>query len=257
MGYVYRYMRGDEWIYVGKTKNPISVRIEAHSKEDKFLPYLHDCKVWFCEFEYDGDMDIAELAFIKIYKPILNTIGKTSAPFPFVPDESKIKWISYDTLVDKKKKKRQLNLLKKWDAKLRSYAEAYHDFTKESFLRQAAEEVSHVAMRYIMGETCSCVDLDCPGWLCSEIAVWGKLFGCTVLQKNECLLLRIPSKEVCETVIWKCGAQIEFSQSMFIDYKKSVLQERTINGISRERAYRMISFIESAIKKLENELKER
>lgn len=102
MGYVYRYMRGCEWIYVGKASKSVTDRVEAHKREERFSPYLKDCVISYCEFQNNGDMDAAEVALIKIFKPILNIKDKTDTFFPFSVDADRLKWKSYSKNCEKR-----------------------------------------------------------------------------------------------------------------------------------------------------------
>ena len=70
---LYKYIYNDEIIYIGLSNSSIRSRIEGHSREDKFQPYLDKCKI----FVYDNmpnstETILAEKALINKYKPILN-----------------------------------------------------------------------------------------------------------------------------------------------------------------------------------------
>lgn len=96
MNYVYRYMVGDKWIYVGKasaekTRDELTRRIRDHKKDKRFTKYA-DAKVEYCMFNHKSDMNITETMLIKIHRPIINRINITDECIPFQYDESKIKW---------------------------------------------------------------------------------------------------------------------------------------------------------------------
>ena len=114
---VYRYMIGDEWIYVGKAGGTLDQRISAHSKEERFQPFLQECKISYIEFNHKSDMDHAEAALIKIQKPKLNISCKNDDFFPFLLNTDCVEWKEYLTkkeiLAKKKEEEVRLNELKK------------------------------------------------------------------------------------------------------------------------------------------------
>ena len=243
MGYVYRYMRGDEWIYVGKTKNPLSVRIEAHSREKKFLPYLNDCQISFCEFEHNSDMDVAESVLIKHYKPTLNVSGKNSVPFPFVPDTNKIQWITYKEFKKKEQMEHQATIMKRWKSKLRPYIKAYCELETAKSILLAAKEVSRFAMRYAVSGVVSHINISCPLYQHKEVLQSFSYWGVSVSIKDDHFVIKVPSREKCESIIQRCGAVIEMYPTL-IGVKKYSLEERYINGVSGERAIRLADYID-------------
>lgn len=91
---VYRYMIGDKWIYVGKTKHSLRQRISDHTSDQRFVPYK-DATISYCELDSESDMDILELMLIKIIKPVLNNNDTTTNTFPFVLTESSLEWKEY------------------------------------------------------------------------------------------------------------------------------------------------------------------
>ena len=97
MYYVYRYMMGNKWIYVGKadasnTKNELHLRIKCHSKDERFLKY-EQLKISYCVLNSKSDMNAVESMLIKIKHPEINVIDRTNYELPFVLDNKKIKWI--------------------------------------------------------------------------------------------------------------------------------------------------------------------
>lgn len=74
--YVYKYEYKDEVIYVGKTDYDLKGRIECHSKEYKFQPYLSDVKILYYECKNPAHTTILETYYINKYKPKLNVSMK-------------------------------------------------------------------------------------------------------------------------------------------------------------------------------------
>lgn len=91
---IYRYVYNDQTIYVGKTKRKLSIRIYEHSKEDKFLPYLDECKIEYFDAGNRQSMDIYEKYLINEMSPILNVADKENAYFNFALPY--IEWIPYE-----------------------------------------------------------------------------------------------------------------------------------------------------------------
>lgn len=77
--YLYKYVVDDEIIYIGKSKN-IHQRIAQHNSgtglDEKFKPYLKDCKIFVAECVNSVEMDLMERALINQYKPKLNVADK-------------------------------------------------------------------------------------------------------------------------------------------------------------------------------------
>ena len=70
---VYKYVYGDQIIYIGKTDCSLKQRVYGHSKEDKFQDYLDKSKVYYAELNNSAETSYVELYLINKYKPILNT----------------------------------------------------------------------------------------------------------------------------------------------------------------------------------------
>ena len=107
MNYVYRYMDGNDWVYVGKAsamkvRNELQNRIRSHSKDDRFKKYVN-AKIEYCMFENKSDMDITEMMLIKLHKPIINKAGVTDSELPFTYDDSKIQWFDIKDFVRNRK----------------------------------------------------------------------------------------------------------------------------------------------------------
>ena len=89
---VYRYMIGDKWIYVGKTKNSLRQRLSDHARDNRFDPYK-EAKISYCELDSETDMDILELMLIKTVKPVINWNDTTDDEFPFeFKESSSLNW---------------------------------------------------------------------------------------------------------------------------------------------------------------------
>lgn len=92
--FVYRYMVGDEWIYVGKSDNDLTNRINGHKMEAKFAPYNDIATIQFCELYSQEDMEITEKVLIKAMHPKLNTNFASFGRVPFMVDDS-FEWKNY------------------------------------------------------------------------------------------------------------------------------------------------------------------
>ena len=101
MFYVYRYMVGDQWIYVGKSANNIDQRIYDHSKDKRFEVYP-DAVIEYCELNSKTDMDITESMLIKTMHPVINITDKTDGSIPFCFQEEMIIWNPYSRQHPKK-----------------------------------------------------------------------------------------------------------------------------------------------------------
>lgn len=99
---VYRYTTYDnEVVYIGKTDSSLKQRIEAHTKEDKFFPYLDYCKIDYIELANRVETDVVERFLINYYKPVLNDKDKEAGLKLIsidIPD-----WIPYEEYKAEKK----------------------------------------------------------------------------------------------------------------------------------------------------------
>lgn len=97
--YVYKYVSHNKVVYVGLT-NDITRRILEHSSgvgiEEKFIPYLNDCKIYYHECANEVEMRALESLLINIYKPILNDIDIQDGNSTV---ELFIEWILYEKVV--------------------------------------------------------------------------------------------------------------------------------------------------------------
>ena len=98
---IYRYVYNNETIYVGKTKRNLKLRVSEHSIEDKFLPYLDECKIEFFDAGNRQSMDIYEKYLINEMSPILNVVDKENANFIFTLPY--MEWKPYEMYVYNKK----------------------------------------------------------------------------------------------------------------------------------------------------------
>lgn len=93
--YVYKYVHPDyPWLYVGKSDTSAKDRINAHSKEEKFLPFLNDVKIFYIELDNKAQSKFVEAYLIDKYKPHLNIIDKYEQESAFelnIPE-----WIPYE-----------------------------------------------------------------------------------------------------------------------------------------------------------------
>lgn len=107
MYYVYRYMIGDQWIYVGKadahrTRDELQNRIREHSHDKRFRIYPNAI-ISYCILENASDMNAVETMLIKIHNPIINVVSKTKASLPFRYDPNMITWFPIDDFVRHRK----------------------------------------------------------------------------------------------------------------------------------------------------------
>lgn len=94
MNYVYRYMLGDQWIYVGKSINHLDQRVSEHAKDKRFAPYC-DAIIEYCELNTKTDMDITESMLIKTMHPVINVVDSTDGSVPFEFNASLVTWYPY------------------------------------------------------------------------------------------------------------------------------------------------------------------
>lgn len=95
MYYVYRYMIGDQWIYVGKSAKNLKSRVNDHARDPRFSLY-HNAVIEYCELNTKSDMDITESMLIKTMHPLINVVDSTDGSVPFEYNECNIKWLPYD-----------------------------------------------------------------------------------------------------------------------------------------------------------------
>lgn len=71
---IYKYVDKEtgEIIYIGKSKDSITARINAHKTEEKFREYVSRCNIYYVELPNAVEIDLLERALINKYKPILN-----------------------------------------------------------------------------------------------------------------------------------------------------------------------------------------
>lgn len=75
--YVYKYVHPDyPWLYVGKADTNFEDRIYRHSKEEKFIPFLDEVKIYYIELKNKAQSRMVELYLIDKHKPYLNVMDK-------------------------------------------------------------------------------------------------------------------------------------------------------------------------------------
>ena len=75
--YVYKYVHPDyPWLYVGKADTSFEDRVYRHSKEEKFIPFLDEAKIYYIELKNKAQSRMVELYLIDKYKPYLNQMDK-------------------------------------------------------------------------------------------------------------------------------------------------------------------------------------
>ena len=81
---VYKYVYNNEVIYIGMSKRDIFDRINAHSREEKFKPYLKDCEIFVYIMNHVENkclIKMFETGLIDQYCPILNSTERPSKPY--------------------------------------------------------------------------------------------------------------------------------------------------------------------------------
>lgn len=158
---VYRYMIGDEWIYVGKAERTLDARIRAHAKEERFLPYIEKCEISYIEFNHVSDMEHAEAALIKIKKPRLNIALKNEDVFPFLLDDSMLTWKKYANIKEQMKelKRIEFELKKKKKEKEKIHRELeqmkeWHSLHERIAIRDAGKEWTEFVIDGINAAVC-------------------------------------------------------------------------------------------------------
>ena len=90
--YVYKYVKNNEIIYIGKSDANLHARIKQHSKEEKFKSFL-DSEIYYCTLANATMSDVVESELIRKYNPKLNVAKKnewTGLNF------EEPKWIKYE-----------------------------------------------------------------------------------------------------------------------------------------------------------------
>lgn len=95
--YVYKYVKDGKVIYVGKTNRSLKARIDAHAKEEKFVPYF-PCEIWISAFNNAAQVNGWESLLIDAYQPVLNITDK----FGGEPNQEidRLLWMPYNTYLD-------------------------------------------------------------------------------------------------------------------------------------------------------------
>ena len=81
MNGVYKYVYENEIIYIGKSDNSIIDRISAHTKEEKFAPYIDKADIYYSPCINSAHTKVVETCLINKYKPILNITDKYEESF--------------------------------------------------------------------------------------------------------------------------------------------------------------------------------
>ena len=71
---IYKYvsLQDGSVLYVGKTDSSLKQRIDAHAKEEKFMPYLGNVEIFYFTLSNRVETDIVEKYLINQLKPALN-----------------------------------------------------------------------------------------------------------------------------------------------------------------------------------------
>ena len=88
---VYKYVKGDKTIYVGKTSTSVKSRVWAHEREEAFEPY-RDAKIYYAELRNCAEISIFETLLINNLRPALNVAMKCDNARHLCFDESILEW---------------------------------------------------------------------------------------------------------------------------------------------------------------------
>lgn len=98
--FVYKYLYDGDVIYVGKTDD-LKRRVMEHASgqglEEKFLPYLDKCDIYFHECGNEVEMSALERLLINQYKPRLNVIDVHNGLSTVLIE---VEWLYYISLPD-------------------------------------------------------------------------------------------------------------------------------------------------------------
>lgn len=94
---VYKYEYDGKVIYIGKTNADFSARIACHKKEESFLPYLPEAKIFIYETKSACETDFLETLLINQYKPELNTSKKDLTDVDVCAELDWEPWDNYKT----------------------------------------------------------------------------------------------------------------------------------------------------------------
>lgn len=89
---IYKYVFNNEIIYIGKSDHSFEKRIEAHSKEKSFQPYLSKSDIYYFYCNNPAETTIYETYLINKYKPKLNTAMKYEDTCIFEIKEPEWNW---------------------------------------------------------------------------------------------------------------------------------------------------------------------
>ena len=88
---VYKYVKDDKTIYVGKTNTSVKSRVWTHEKEEAFEPY-RDAKIYYAELRNGAETSIFETLLINNLRPVLNVTMKYDNARHLCFDESILEW---------------------------------------------------------------------------------------------------------------------------------------------------------------------
>lgn len=95
---IYRVYYGDDIVYLGRTKQPLQDRIRGHvfkKPMHRDIDINHVTKIEYATFATEADMNVYEVYFINLYKPIFNCDDKALDSLSVsLPD---VKWVQFVT----------------------------------------------------------------------------------------------------------------------------------------------------------------
>lgn len=81
--HVYRIFYGEELVYVGRTMQPIKDRIRAHllrPLNKRVIDIKRVTKIEYADLDTESDMNLYEIYYINLFKPVLNIEDKSMDP---------------------------------------------------------------------------------------------------------------------------------------------------------------------------------
>lgn len=117
---VYKYVSNGNVVYVGKTDNDLKGRIDCHSKEKKFKPFLKSCEIFVAELKNGTETSVYEKLLINKYLPCLNVTDKHKETSGI--EFSEPKWIEYSAYNANKRNRSKGKRAQKSDSEKRAIA---------------------------------------------------------------------------------------------------------------------------------------
>lgn len=107
--FVYKYLLDNQILYIGKVDSDLRRRVEKHTKEEKFKPYLDHAEIFCIPLANPTETTFLELYLINKYKPILNVVAKYEGMSNIQLQEPD--WIPYAKYLETKNRTSDTNKL--------------------------------------------------------------------------------------------------------------------------------------------------